>query len=246
MLELKLTPMVVYLIIFVILIIVTAVFSNTLVTKYPKSKPIMQIIFGIAIIILIYLIWESIQKPIRFNKAKDARELETIEKLKDIRTIQIIYKDKYGKFTGDFDTLINFVKYDSIAIPKKDYLPGWDPDTYTEKQGIRLGLINVETTYKSVLDSLKKHLSTSDAEQLRYIPYTDDAKFVMGASEVLTGSKVKVKVFEVYALYDTLLDGLDEQLVINYIDEREKIVKFPGLKIGSLKEATNNTGNWEF
>lgn len=238
--------MVVYIIIFVIIVAVIAIFSNTLIIKFPKSKPIMQIIFGIAIIILIYLIWESIQKPIRFNKEKDARELVTIDKLKDIRTIQIMYKDKYGKFTGDFDTLINFVKNDSIAIPKKDYLPEWDPDSYTEKEGIKLGLIKIETAYKLVLDSLKKHLSTSDIDQLRYIPYTDDAQFVMGASEVITGSKVKVKVFEVYALYDTLLNGMDKQLVINYIDEREKIVKFPGLKIGSLKEATNNTGNWEF
>ena len=206
----------------------------------------MQIILGIAIIILIFLIWESIQKPIRFNKEKDARELATIDKLKDIRTIQIMYKDKYGEFAGSFDTLINFVKNDSIAIPKKDYLPGWDPDTYTEKQGIKLGLIKIETAYKLVFDSLKKHLSTNDVNQIRYIPYTNNAEFVIGASEVLTGSKVRVKVFEVYALYDTLLDGLDEQLVINYIDEREKIVKFPGLKVGSLKEATNNTGNWEF
>ena len=67
----------------------------------------------------------------------------------------------------------------------------------------------------------------------------------MGAGEVETGSKVKVKVFEVYALYDILLNGMDKQLVINYIDEREKIVKFTGLKVGSLKEATNNSGNWE-
>lgn len=238
--------MVVYLIIFVILIVAVAIFSNTLVTKYPKSKPIMQIILVIAIVILIFLIWESIQKPIRFNKEKDARELATIDKLKDIRTIQIMYKDKYGKFTGNFDTLINFVKYDSIAIPKKDYLPGWDPDTYTEKQGIKLGLIRIETAYKSVLDSLQKHLATKDVGQVKYIPYTDNAEFVMGSGEVLTGSNVKVKVFEVYAKYDILLNGLDEQLVINYIDEREKIVKFDGLKVGSLKEATNNTGNWEF
>ncbi len=237
--------MVVYLIIFVIIVAVFAVFSNTLVIKYPKSKPIMQIILGIAIIILIFLIWESIQEPIRFNKEKDARELATIEKLKDIRTIQIMYKDKYGMFTGNFDTLIHFVKNDSVGIPKKDYLPGWDSDTYTEKQGIKLGLIRIETAYKKVLDSLKNHLLTRDIDKLRYIPYTADSEFVMGAGEVLTGSKVRVKVFEVYAHYDVLLNGMDEQLVINYIDEREKIVKFPGLKVGSLEEATNNTGNWE-
>jgi hypothetical protein len=237
--------MIVYIIILVIFIIGTSIFLNPFLTKYPKSKPIIQIIFGIAIIILAFLIWESIQKPIRFNREKDAREIAAINKLKDIRTIQILYKDKYGEFTGSFNTLINFVKFDSIPIPKKDYLPGWDPDTYTEKEGIRLGLIKIENAYKKVLDSLRNHLITSNIDELRYIPYTENSEFVMGAGEVMTGSKVRVKVFEVYALYDTLLNGMDKQLVINYIDEREKIVKFPGLKVGSLKEATNNTGNWE-
>ena len=237
--------MIIYVILLVIFILVAGIFLNPFVTKYPKSKPIIQIIFGIAIIILAYLIWESIQKPIRFNRDKDIRELATIDKLKDIRTIQILYKDKYGKFTGNFDTLISFVKFDSISIPKKDYLPGWDPDTYTEKDGLRLGLIKIENAYKRVLDSLKNHLITKNIDELRYIPFTDGSEFVMGAGEVMTGSKVRVKVFEVYALYDTLLNDLDKQLVINYIDEREKIVKFPGLKVGSLEEATNNTGNWE-
>ena len=237
--------MVVYVIILAVFIIVAGIFLNAFVTKFPKSKPILQIIFGIAIIILIFFIWESIQKPIRFNKEKDARELATINKLKDIRTIQIMFKDKFGKYTGSFDTLVNFVKYDSIGIPRKDYLPGWDPDQYTEKQGIKLGLINIQTTYKKVLDSLKNNLLTKDIDQLRYIPYTSSAEFVLGASEVTTLSKVTIKVFEVYALYDTLLKDMDDQLVINYIDEREKIVKFPGLRVGSLKEATNNTGNWE-
>jgi len=237
--------MVIYVIILAVFIIVAGIFTNTLVVKYPKSKPILQIIMGVAIIILIFFIWESIQKPIRFNKEKDARELATINKLKDIRTIQIMYKDKYGKFTASFDSLISFVKHDSIGIPKKDYLPEWDPDKYTEKQGIRLGLINIQTAYKKVSDSLKNNLLTKDIDLLRYIPYTSGAEFVMGASEVVTGSKVKVKVFEVYALYDTLLKDMDDQLVVNYIDEREKIVKFTGLKVGSLKEATNNTGNWE-
>ncbi len=237
--------MIIYVILLIIFVVATGIFINPFVTKYPKSKPIIQIIFGILIIILAYLIWESIQKPIRFNKEKDAREVATINKLKDIRTIQILYKDKYGKYTGGFDTLINFIKFDSISIPKKDYLPGWDPDSYTEKEGRRLGLIKIENAYKKVLDSLKNHLITKKIDELRFIPYTDNSEFVMGAGEVLTGSKVRVKVFEVYAMYDTLLNGLDKQLVINYVDEREKIVKFPGLKVGSLKEATNNTGNWE-
>jgi len=34
-------------------------------------------------------------------------------------------------------------------------------------------------------------------------------------------------------------------LIINYKETREKITGYPGLKVGSLEEATNNAGNWE-
>ncbi len=67
----------------------------------------------------------------------------------------------------------------------------------------------------------------------------------MAAGEVSTASGVAVKVFETYALYEDLLKGLDAQLIINYTEEREKITKDRGLKVGSLTEATNNAGNWE-
>ncbi len=67
----------------------------------------------------------------------------------------------------------------------------------------------------------------------------------MNAGNIETGSKVQVDVFEVYVLYETLLQGLDQQLVDNYINEKLQASGFPGLKIGSMTEATNNTGNWE-
>ncbi len=67
----------------------------------------------------------------------------------------------------------------------------------------------------------------------------------MAAGEVETGSQVKVKVFEAYALYDILFHGMDKQEVINYKDERYQLIEFYGVKVGSLTEATNNAGNWE-
>ncbi|MBN2613820.1 MAG: hypothetical protein JXB00_19840 [Bacteroidales bacterium] len=206
-------------------------------------KKVIQIILLIAIVVLGYYVWESIQKPIRFNREVKVREDATVARLIDIREAQVAYKDINGKYTGSFDTLIHFVKYDSFPITRKDYMPGWDPDNFSEKEGIKRGLVKISVTKKSVLDSLfgKEY----PVDRLRYIPFTDNSEFVMGAGEVMTGSKVAVKVFEVYALYDTLLKGLDEQLIINYIYEREKITKFPGIKVGSLTEATNNAGNWE-
>lgn len=206
-------------------------------------KTVIKIILFLAIIVLGYLLWESIQAPIRFNKEVDLREEATISKLIDIRTMEVAYKDVKGKFTGSFDTLVDFVRHDSFPIIRKDYQEGWDPDEYTEAEGIKKGLIKITVNKKSVLDSLFG--KDYPIDKIRYIPYTTQKEFKLGAGQVETGSKVKVKVFEASALYDTLLAGLDEQLVTNYIYEREKITKFPGLRVGSLEEATNNAGNWE-
>jgi hypothetical protein len=66
----------------------------------------------------------------------------------------------------------------------------------------------------------------------------------MESGEILTTSNLLVQVVEVSVLYDELLVGMDPQLIVNYKDERMKIVGFEGVKFGSLEEGTL-TGNWE-
>ena len=63
----------------------------------------------------------------------------------------------------------------------------------------------------------------------------------MAAGEVVTGSKLKVKVFEAKAPSKWILRGLDKQMIINFNDGWD----YPGLKVGSLEEANNAAGNWE-
>ncbi len=205
----------------------------------------IRIVLALAIILLGYLLIESIMKPIRFNKEREKREDATISRLEDIRTAQVAFKDKYGRYTGSFDSLINFVKYDSFpvvraigSIPDSLYLEGM-----TETEAIKLGLIIRDTMYVSVLDSIFSPMYPIDS--IRHVPYSDTAEFFLGATEIETGSKVKVKVFEAHVLNDILLHGMDRQLIINYNAERVKITNFPGLRVGSLEEATNNAGNWE-
>lgn len=203
----------------------------------------IQIVLVLVIVLLAYLLIESIQRPIRFNKEVASREDVTINRLKDIRKAQVAFKDVNGKYTGSFDTLLSFVKNDSFTIVSKILLQGWDPDKFTEAEGIKKGLIKVSETKKSVLDSLFG--KDYPVDRLQYIPFTNGKKFIMGAGQVPTVSGVVVKVFEVYANFDTLLADLDPQLVTNYTYEREKVTHFPGLRVGSLTEATNNAGNWE-
>ncbi len=204
----------------------------------------IRVILFIVIIVLGYYLYESIMEPIRFNREKDKREKAAIERLKDIRKAEVAYKHKYGKFTGSFDTLIHFVKYDSMPVIRAI---GSIPDSLygviTDEEAIKRGIIIRDTSYVPILDTLFGKNFPIDS--IRYVPYCDTAQFFLGAGQIETGSKVKVQVFEAHVLNDVLLHGLNKQLIINYNAEREKIVGYPGLKVGSLTEATNNAGNWE-
>jgi hypothetical protein len=204
-------------------------------------KTAVQIVLAIAIILLGYLLYESVMTPIRFNKEQKLRYDRTIERLKDIRVAQNAYKSEYGEYTGSFDTLINFLKTDSFTIEK--IIGTYDLDEMTEEQALEQGIIDKEVTKIPVLDSLFR--DNYPVERLRYVPFTDDAKFEMAAGEVETGSGVTVQVFEAKVHNDVLLHGMNRQLVINFNDERETITGYPGLKVGSLTEANNNAGNWE-
>jgi hypothetical protein len=211
-------------------------------------KTVIQVVLMVAIIALAYLLWESINKPIRFNREKDRREQATIQRLKDIRSAQVAFRAEYNHFTGDFDTLINFLKTDSFTVVKAI---GSVPDSMieelgrvkAERQALKDGLISRDTIKLSVKDSL----FTKDyyIDSLRYVPFTDGYEFEMAAGVLQTGSKVHVRVFEAKVPYDVLLAGMTRQLVVNYKETREKITGYPGLKVGSLEEATNNAGNWE-
>jgi hypothetical protein len=84
------------------------------IINFNHMKNFLQIVLIIVALGLAYLIYKSIQDPIDFEKAREQRYAATIQRLKDIRKAQLAYKDVYGKFTGSWDTLIDFVKNDSV------------------------------------------------------------------------------------------------------------------------------------
>jgi hypothetical protein len=210
-------------------------------------RRVIQILFILIIIILGYLIVDSIMEPIRFNQEVEVREHATIEKLVEIREAQKAYKDIYKKYTGSFDTLIAFLDTGTFAVVKaigtipEDWLDQYGFETARDK-ALADGIISREVTRVPVLDSLFGPKFNTDS--LRYVPFTDGVQFKMESGEIMTSSNLKVQVVEVSVLYDDLLAGLDPQLVTNYKDERNKIVGFEGVKFGSLEEGTL-TGNWE-
>jgi hypothetical protein len=210
-------------------------------------RTVIQIILAVAIIILGYLVYESIMTPIRFNKLMKVRELAAIERMIDIREAQKAYKDIKQRYTGSFDTLILFLNQDSFSVTKAI---GTIPEELIDSVGIKKareialkrGTIKREITRVPVKDSILGR--TYPVDSLQYVPYTNMKKFSMFADESVTPSGLTVKVLEVKVPFNVLLEGLDEQLSVNYADERKTITNYPGLKFGSLTEGTL-TGNWE-
>jgi hypothetical protein len=209
-------------------------------------KTALNIVFTIIIIVLIYFLIESIMQPIRFNKEKDARETAIKERLIDIRTAQEAFKSVKGYYTGSFDTLITFLKTDSLPLV---FRRGSLTDEMiaegitSEREAVKKGLISRDTSYVAVRDSIFDKAYPID--QLRYIPGTENIEFKMAAARVMTTSMVLVNVFEAYVLNDVFLSDLERQLVVNYNEMRTKITGFPGMKVGDIRVPNNNAGNWE-
>lgn len=208
-------------------------------------KTVFQIVLTIAIIVLGYLCVESIQKPVRFQNSLANRKQGVIERLEHIRAAQNAYKSVHGKFTASFDTLIRFVKQDSLPLIRME---GRLTDSMleagmTEIKALKLGIISRDTIRVSVRDSLFS--PDYPINSLELVPFTKGAKFVMGTGIIATASGVDVPVFEAKVHNNTYLDGLEEQEIINLSDKTLKMERYPGLKVGSLEEANNSAGNWE-
>ncbi len=122
-------------------------------------RRVIQILFVLIIIVLGYLIVESIMEPIRFNQEVEVREQATIDRLIDIREAQKAYKDVYKKYTSSFDTLISFVDTGNFTVVKAD---GDIPEEWLDELGfekarekaLKEGVISRVNMHVPVLDSL--------------------------------------------------------------------------------------------
>ncbi len=212
------------------------------------KRIIIQVVLIAAAIFLAYKIWDSIQTPINFTKEKTAKYEAVIESLKDIRKAEIAFKDVNGKFCGDFDSLINFVKYGQIPKIRKI---GMLTDSMIEagldeKAAMKQGLIIRDTIKVNVLTEVFTEGYSID--KLKVIPNSGGELFWLGQTTIKTGSGVLVPVFEARAHNNQILKLLIEdykQEIINLNEQSRKNKRYPGLKVGSVEEPNNNAGNWE-
>ncbi|MAB95485.1 MAG: hypothetical protein CMC98_05225 [Flavobacteriales bacterium] len=190
-------------------------------------------------ILLIYLVYNSINSEMIFNKAAKERISNNVQKLKDLRQLQVKYKQTYGEYSDNFEKLDYFLRFEKIVTVKAI---GETPDSLTDAQALELGIISRDTTYalakesvfdKTYLNNRKKDFPL-DIDNLFSIPYTEE-KYNISAGEIEKGN-VTVQVFEISTNYGTVFNGLDAK---NKNYELDAL-----LKVGSMDEASLN-GNWK-
>lgn len=200
------------------------------------KKILTFLVLPVLIIGIGYAIWNSIQQPVEFNKEKEARKQLAIQKLKDIRTLQVAFKGQYGRFTASLDSLIDFYNNGQITIVKQ--IGSMDDSLAVAQKRVRRDSVKI-----FVKDTLLKR-SGFNASDLKTIPFSGGKPIIMSAV-IRPVSGVQVPLFEALVPYTDLLTGLDHQLIVNLVSESKDMNKYPGVKVGSVDAPNNNAGNWE-
>ena len=228
-------------------------------------KIIVEILLALAAVGLVYAIYNSVMKPVNFNKEKARRQEVAVQRLKDIRTLQVAFKGVNNRYTADIDSLINFYNTgkmdivmqvgsndDSLAVEntarvkkafrnlKKEELNAKFMELY--KQGQKL-VFSISTPI-AVKDTLFHSRENFCIDSLAFIPFSGGEKVEMDAI-IKPVSGVQVPLFEARMPWKALLKGMDNQLRINLDAECEDQGHYQGLQVGSVTAPNNNAGNWE-
>ncbi len=207
--------------ILLLLLVPMIFFIKKVVSFHENYKKLIKIIFPLIILSFGIGLISIILNPIKKEKEKNYRYEFIKEKMIDIRSAELAFKEKHNQFTDDFNVLIPFIKMDSFVIVQKtDTLIEYFNEAYREYQFKDTML--VDTLGKvSILDSLFQKGYSIDS--LRYVPFGEGAEFKLSAGTI-NKSKIIVPVFE----------ARDP----NPYDKTDPLI------IGSMTEAHLN-GNWQ-
>src|SRR5574344_1848363 len=176
------------------------------------KKVLTIVILPLMIIGLTYLIVTSINQPVNFKKERNAREAEAITILKDIRTLQVAYKNVYLHYAPAMDSLVDFFNNGEMTIVRQI-------GSMDDSLAVAQNLVKRENIQIKVKDTLFNDRPLFNPESLRTIPYSDGDTIIL-KSAVKMVSGVNVPLFEANIPFNSLLKGLDEQLIVNLNYER--------------------------
>ncbi len=229
------------------------------------KKVLTYLVLPACIAGLTYALVASVMEPVQFEKHREYRKGIAVQRLKDIRDLQVAYKNVNGKYTGDIDSLIMFYnegkmkislqvgsKDDSLAMANTDKVKKQYRNLKGDKLNQKLhelylageqNLVFQVTSEIAVKDTIFNSRDNFVVDSLAFIPFCGDSIIMEAAVKKVSG--VNVPLFEASMPYKSLLKGLNNQLRINLDAQCEDQGKYKGLQVGSITAPNNNAGNWE-
>lgn len=209
-------------------------------------KLVIQIVLWIVIIFLGWKLYSSVMGPVKFNEIKEARYAKVIENLKDIQSAELAHKEITGNFTGNWDSLINFIETAKFAITQRRDTSYADV-AKNRAFGIDAGYFIEESLidtlgFTPVKDSL--YGTSTRYKTMMNVPIEGvDAKFELKAGKIVK-NEATYSVFEAKVAKKIILGDLDKDLLA----QEEQVqsvdgVNGPDLKVGSMEDV-NTAGNW--
>ena len=209
------------------------------ISKYMR---IIKAVLWSLIFFFSYMIYTSINAPIKFNEVKKERYLKVIDKLKDIRNAQLAYKSVNGSYANNFDGLIKFIDTAQYTLTQKRDSSYLQYDRVYRIDMLREVVVIDTLGFASIKDSLFG--SSNRYKNMAQIPINGvDAIFSI-KSDMIKKGDYDVHVFEVRVSKDVILfdqnkDLLKQEKALMSVDG----VNGPYLVLGSMTEVSTN-GNW--
>ena len=206
-------------------------------------KIAIQALLWVLIVFFSFKIYNSINGPINFNKTKNVRYAQVIDRLKDIRKAQIAHKDVKGVFADNFDSLVAFIDTGIFTLTQKRDSSYMEYDKTYRIDMLREVVVIDTLGTVPVKDSL---FGTSENyKNMAFVPIegVEDSVFSIKA-QIIDKNGYKVPVFEVKVSKNIVLFDQDQDLLKQ---ENETVsvdgVNGPAIVLGSLTDVSTN-GNW--
>lgn len=227
------------LILFIVGIIACYFIAKAILKFVPqKIQPIISIVlYGIAFF-LVYITYNAVMTPIKFNQEKVKRFTSTINHLKMIREAQSAHKTVTGKFCAKGADLISFIDTAQLAVTS----------AHNEVRKVdKGGGIEVDVEFRVVdttgYTDVRANFVGRDYNNMMSIPGTDK-QFTMTLGQVDRTNGNTASVYEVKATKADILHGMNADLI--RLEEEayaDNEVKGKNITIGSLNEV-GDSGNW--
>jgi hypothetical protein len=245
--------MILLLIIFAVIAVVIY-FVTKMINKTDNKalKPILSIVLWVITLVFGYLIYQSVQAPIEFDKLKEKRFQIAVNKMLDIKAAELAYKTVKGKYTDNLDSLIYFIENENFVILERKDTSVIDVE---RNQAYRLTVdekgtggyfkdivVTKELGRVSIKDSLFK--GSERYKNLTTVKVGDiEAKIDLKAG-IIERDDMKINVFEAKLDKSKILSDQDPSLV----EKEKKVVSVDGINgafilLGSMEEVSTS-GNW--